>query len=186
MNEVTYKQYYRCISKSGCKKNGRIRYFDSVGIDNIVWSRVSEILTSAPLSQRILELLERNSNDDNGDIDTKIVSLQRELKGLDQETDRTISIFRKGVITEDQLEKQLNSIKTSRATLSNQLEKLQNAKEISKKIAKNNKREVLKMLREKLSALQPTQKQYICNLLVHKLILGHDGDIQLELNLANN
>ena len=104
--------YYRCVRKD---RKSALCPMPTVGAkkaDAVVWELIENLITQPDMLIRVLSA-ERSDKQSEPAIRTEIESLDRKLKAKQHEKSQILRLYRKGLISEAEVEEQLKEIKTA-------------------------------------------------------------------------
>lgn len=107
--------YYRCKDREN--KSERTCFAKGINVevlDNQVWNTIRNLLTQPKLIQKFTEHLIINGKTDNT---KELEKIRKQIKRLENEYDRYVDIFGKGLITEDKLKEKSDQIKDLKLSL---------------------------------------------------------------------
>ncbi|MBA7518343.1 hypothetical protein ES705_10413 [subsurface metagenome] len=180
MNEPRYP-YYVCYGRS-VKESGINCQMPSRKvplIDNFVWDKISSAIKNPEI---IVDAIERKEKLDSFCPEKELNRIDRTLKQKQEEEQRILEAYRKRVISIDQLEQELSKINDEREKL--HLEKGQIEVKIGKVQSQENRLDLIQdlcyKLRKRLDKIDFETKREIITLIVDKIWVGKDGDIDIE------
>lgn len=180
MNEPRYP-YYVCYGRS-VKESGINCQMPSRKvplIDNFVWDKISNAIKN---SEIIVNAIERKEKLDSFCPEKELNRIDRTLKQKQEEEQRILEAYRKRVISIDQLEQELSKINDEREKL--HLEKGQIEVKIGKVQSQGNRLDLIQdlcyKLKKRLDKIDFETKREIITLIVDKIWVGKDGDIDIE------
>ncbi|WP_044642612.1 recombinase family protein [Risungbinella massiliensis] len=182
------KQYYQCNGKLNyiSKKINRCESKNLNGewIEKIVWDYcVSFIQEPSRALEEISATFEEKKNEHDWEMDLKI--LTKQLNELDNEKESILDLFRKKMITSDDVEKQFGKIQAERDQLSKKIEEITHLRDLENDRFKGfqSVEELLKSLRYKISQeLTDEEKKEIVRTLVKKITVNtiFDGEEKVD------
>ena len=103
------RRYYKCNGmmkyRTDCREHPFIR---AEKLDDLVWSEVKEVVKNPAL---IMAGMQSLRTDGDSGLEERRAKAERELRNVQTEEDKLITLYAKGKITEDQLDRQLKSVK---------------------------------------------------------------------------
>ena len=103
------RRYYKCNGmmkyRTDCREHPYIR---AEKLEDLVWSEVKEVVKNPAL---IVAGMEALRTDEDSGLEERRAKAERELRNVQTEEDKLITLYAKGKITEDQLDRQLKSVK---------------------------------------------------------------------------
>lgn len=103
---------YVCLSK---RKDPHERYCGNKSInkrrlETLVWNRLMDVLTNSSIAREQMNRIFNSSEAYKKKTEEQIKKLERSIKSLREQVDRTVTVFVKGIISEEELEKQKGRI----------------------------------------------------------------------------
>ena len=180
INEPRYPYYVcygRSIKESGINCQMPSRKVSLV--DNFVWDKISSAIKNPKI---IIDAVEMKEKLDNFCPEKELNRIDRTLKQKQEEEQRILEAYRKRVISIDQLEQELSKINGERERL--HLEKGEIEVKIGKVQSQKNRLALIQnlcyKLRQRLDKVDFETKREIITLIIDKIWIGKDGDIDIE------
>lgn len=180
MNEPRYP-YYVCYGRS-IKESGINCQMPSRKvplIDNFVWDKISSAIKNPEI---IIDAVEMKEKLDNFCPEKELNRINRTLKQKQEEEQRILEAYRKRVISIDQLEQELSKINGERERL--HLEKGEIEVKIGKVQSQKNRLALIQnlcyKLGQRLDKVDFETKREIITLIIDKIWIGKNGDIDIE------
>lgn len=172
-----YVCYGRSIKESGINCQMPSRKVSL--IDNFVWDKISCAIKNPEI---IVDAIERKEKLDSFCPEKELNRIDRALKQKQEEEQRILEAYRKRVISIDQLEQELSKINDEREKF--HLEKSQIEAKIGKVQSQKNRLALIQnlcyKLGKRLDNIDFKTKREIISLIVDKIWVGKDGDIDIE------
>lgn len=148
-------------------------------IETLVWQKITEIVTNPQLIE--VSLTDSESNG----VEQDLADIEKRLNEKEMERERLLSAFRKGIIEMDDLEQQMHQIKSEVASIEEEERELEEMLKVS-----SAEERVVEMLYVQLEAMQEKiencsfeDKQEITQLMVRKIWLDREGNVEIEARI---
>lgn len=175
-------QHYYCFGRT-LKKGCEMKWIGKDKIELLVWGEVKKYIKNPALIKRIVQ---ENSKKDRN----KLVLLKRELvkiasklEKLELENEKILHLYRKNIITEDQLHRQIEEIKIEKQALDQRRTEInleiENDKYLKTKLYTLEK--FIKKIQSNTSNLTFEKKKEIIDLLIDKIFIKENGGVELQL-----
>ncbi|MHB0997756.1 MAG: recombinase family protein [Armatimonadota bacterium] len=126
-----YRQnYYRCIGKISSHEINGINGIKCTNknirgdIEDIVWQDIEGYLRNPEDILKELAAKSENRAEDNDEIQKELNQIELAIRGKQNEHDRVISLYRRGIIDESSVDRQLEAIQTEEKMLTDEKNKL--------------------------------------------------------------
>ena len=110
------KFYYRCnhAYKNMLEKKVvcKLRWLDAERLENSIWAEVEKILTNPELITKSEEYKKYENGMTKKELESQLEKLTLRQKNIEQEEHRMLEAYKRNIITADQLQKELTSIRT--------------------------------------------------------------------------
>ncbi|MEN3012859.1 MAG: recombinase family protein [Dictyoglomus thermophilum] len=172
------KLYYVCNGKEGYlhpeKERCKAQNIPAQWIENLVWNECLNFLTNPGETIKELEKILTEKQQKNTLLESEYLQLKKNLTEKEKEKERILSLYRKGIITEKDVDSQMEKIKEEREELIKTIQKLEEQFQ-QEKITTNqikNLEKLLKFLNNKLDQnLTYEKKREIIKSLVKEIIV---------------
>jgi site-specific DNA recombinase len=171
--------YYRCLGSDDYRyPNGRVcsnRPIRQDYLDELVWSRISELLANPELIRHEMERRIREALD-SGPVQKRKDVLVKEQRRIEKSIDKLLDAYQEDLLSLSELRQRIPSLKKRETALTSELQKLE-AQQIDREQLLNvseNLENLVRQLRQKTQSLEITERQKIVRTLVKEIFVGKD------------
>jgi len=183
-------QYYRCMGRALAhrehtkeeKKNCKMKQIKAVEVDPIIWNMVEKIITNP---QTIIDSLKQQESYKEKDLEKKLKKIERRQAGLKKEKEKVITLFRKNLIDEEELEKQIQEINIEKEL---QLKEKQEIEDIisqkeKESIVIKTVQELSNIMKNRIKDISIEEKRELLGLLITKVELDLHGYLNIFFSI---
>ena len=157
-------------------------YIRADRLEELVWREVKTVVQNPDLIVEGLESLEERGD---GGLPKRIAGAERDLRKVQTEEDRAISLFVSGKITEGQLDQQRKPIherlKDARAKLDDY--RAQETTAIEKQVLMSNVADWAVKVGDGLDGLPPEERREVLRLIVDQIAIDRDNNVTITLGI---
>ena len=179
------RRYYKCNGmlkyRTDCREHPHIR---AEKLDDLVWSEVKKVVNNPAL---IVAGMEAMRTDGDGGLEVSKVKAERELGNVQSEEDRLITLFAKGKITEDHLDRQLKSVRVRLEGLRARLDefRVQESKAVQQTALMENIVEWTSAVGERLDDLTDDERQDLLRMVLERVTIDGSNDVRITLAIPS-
>ena len=182
-NFKTPQRHYHCYGMQREHLRCRQRpYIRADRLEELVWREVKTVVQNPDL---IVEGMESLGERGDGGLAKRIAGAERDLRKVQAEEDRAISLFVSGKITEGQLDQQRKPIqerlKDARAKLDDY--RVQETMAIEKQVLMSNVAEWAVKVGDGLDGLPPEERREVLRLIVDQIAIDRDNNVTITLGI---
>ena len=182
-NFKTPQRHYHCYGMQREDLKCRQRpYIRADRLEELVWREVKTVVQNPDL---IVEGMESLGERGDGGLAKRIAGAERDLRKVQTEEDRAITLFISGKITEGQLDQQRKLIherlKDARAKLDDY--RAQETMAIEKQVLMSNVAEWAVKVGNGLDSLPPEERREVLRLIVDQIAIDRDNNVTITLGI---
>ena len=179
----TPNRHYHCYGMQREHLRCRERpYIRADKLEELVWREVKTVVQNPDL---ILKGMESMGEGEDGGLEKRIANAERELRKVQTEEDRAISLYVSGKITDDQLDHQRRLIherlEAARARLDDY--RAQGAAATERKVLTGNIAEWSRRIGDGLDGLPAEERRDILRLIVDQIAIDRDNSVTITLGI---
>lgn len=163
------------------KKNCKLRQIKTEEIDSVVWGVIESIVANPQL---IIDAIRQKKPFAEKEVEAKLAKIEKRLAELRREKEKVVSLFRKELITEEELDEQIREINTERELVIEDKRELENiiSEKENETAAAQTIQELGEILKNKIKELDFKKKREILGWLINKVEII-EGDLKIYLTI---
>jgi len=152
-----------------------------------VWEEIKNYIKNPTLIKQAVQENYRQDQNKVTSLKRELVKIASKLERLELEDEKVLRLYRKNIITENQVHSQIQEIKTEKQILDQQKQelklKINNQKYLETRL--NALEKLTKKVRNNIENLNLERKKEIIDLLIDKIFIKEDGKVELQIIIPN-
>lgn len=176
------QQYYYCFGRM-LKKGCSMRWVRKDRLDPLVWDKIKEIVKNPVLIRKAIVEKEKRSGPENAALEKDLKVTNKKIKQCESEIQKILRVYRKGIIKESDLAKQIAELQQEKDALNQQRKEIEVQMESRVYIEDSLKslENFVRELQEKIDNLNFEERRELIKLLVRSVKVKEDGVVDVEV-----